>query len=98
MARIDFKPDRAGLRELLNDAGPIASEVNSLAHSVDANLKAQGITVAHGEAMPTKVDQYTTDRRAASVTIAHPAGLNVQAKHGALTKAAAAAGLEVRAK
>jgi len=44
------------------------------------------------------VKEYTTDRAAAAVTIAHPAGLAIQAKHGALTKAAAAVGLEVRAK
>lgn len=44
------------------------------------------------------VKEYTTDRAAAAVTIAHPAGLAIQAKYGALTKAAAAVGLEVRAK
>jgi hypothetical protein len=37
---------------------------------------------------------YTTDRAAASVSV--PAGL--QAKHGVLTRAASAAGLEVRPK
>jgi len=40
------------------------------------------------------VNHYTTDRPAASVTI--PAAR--QAKHGTLTKAASAAGLEVKAK
>jgi len=34
----------------------------------------------------------------ALVTIMHPAGRAIQAKHGALTKAAAAAGLEVKSK
>lgn len=41
------------------------------------------------------VDSYTTDRAAASVTLAHPAGVPVEAKYGVLTRAAAAAGLQV---
>jgi hypothetical protein len=95
MASIDFRPDRHGLKQLLQSLdGP----VNSLADQVASNLKSQGRTVAHGDTMPVVVDLYTTNRAAASVTIAHPAGLAVQAKHGALTAAAAAAGLEVRSK
>lgn len=45
--------------------------------------------------MPVTVKAYTSDRERASVFLAHPAGLAVQAKHGALTKAAADLGLEV---
>lgn len=41
---------------------------------------------------------YTTDRAKGSVTIAHPAGLAIEAKHGALKKAAASVGLTVRSK
>lgn len=41
-----------------------------------------------------EVDHYVTDRAAASVSV--PAGK--QAKHGVLTRAASAAGLEVKAK
>ena len=58
-------------------------EINALAEKVADNA---------GDAV--WVDSYTTDRAAASVTI--PAAR--QAKHGTLTKAASAAGLEVKAK
>lgn len=44
------------------------------------------------------VEPYTTDRSAAAVTIAHPRGRLLQATRGALTRAAARAGLEVRAR
>jgi hypothetical protein len=43
-----------------------------------------------------KVKLSTTDRAHAEVILAHPAGIAVQAKHGALTKAASQAGLEVK--
>jgi hypothetical protein len=45
--------------------------------------------------VPVLVRPYTTDRAAARVTIAHLSGAALQAKHGALTKAAASLGLEV---
>jgi hypothetical protein len=91
MANIELHTD---LDALLKDPG-IASVINGLAQSVAVNAR---YTTSDGETLPVVVDQYTTDRRAASVTIAHPAGLAVQAKHGVLTRAASAAGLEVRAK
>jgi hypothetical protein len=59
------------------------AEINALAQRVAGNA---------GDAV--WVNHYTTDRAAASVTI--PAAR--QAKHGTLTKAASAAGLEVKAK
>lgn len=58
-------------------------EINALAEKVKANA---GDTAW--------MNTYTTDRAAASVTI--PAAR--QAKHGTLTRAASAAGLEVKAK
>lgn len=91
MAILDLHLD---LDALLID-GALAAAVNSLARSVAAN--AQHTTEA-GVLLPIIVDEYTTDRRAASVTIAHAAGLAAQAKHGVLTKAAASVGLEVRAR
>jgi hypothetical protein len=45
---------------------------------------------------PVAADVTTTDRAHGRVTISHPAGAAVQAKRGSLTKAAAAAGLEVK--
>lgn len=95
---IDFRLDRSGLKQLLRSQ-QLGSEVTQLANRVAANVRAAGQKVEHGEVeIPVVVDEYTTDREAASVTLAHPAGLAVQAKHGLLTKAAAAVGLEVRSK
>lgn len=97
MASLDFRPDRGGIRAVLN-SGEVASAVNSLAHKIAANVEGAGQKVSGDEDLPVVVDEYTTDRSAASVTLAHPAGLAVQAKHGLLTKAAAAAGLEVKSR
>lgn len=94
MASIDFRPDRGGLRELLKSSG-LSAEVNKLAQQVARNA---AHTTSQGVELPIVVDEYTTDRGAASVTIAHPAGLPTQVKYGTLTRAAAAAGLEVREK
>lgn len=61
----------------------MSAEIGALAQEVAANC---------GDAV--WVNHYTTDRSAASVTI--PAAR--QAKHGTLTRAASAAGLEVRSR
>lgn len=65
-------------------------------HAIADNVRAQGITVndltpgtSYEIALPVTVQDDGT------VTIDHPAGIAVQAKHGALTKAASAAGLRV---
>lgn len=59
-----------------------------------STIHALGRQVASGAGDEAEVDFYTTDRAAASVRV--PAAQ--QAKNGALTRAASAAGLEVRAK
>lgn len=91
---VDFRPDRHGYRQVLNSA-EVAAEVNRLAERIAAN--AHHRTQA-GVDLEIVVDEYTTDRGAASVTIAHAAGLATQAKYGTLTRAAAAVGLEVKEK
>lgn len=74
------------------------------AEQVAIKLRAMGIRVgdqdggARERDLPVSVDSQVTDRARSTVTITHPAGLAVQAKHGALTKAAAQAGLEVKDK
>ena len=71
------------------------------AEAVAENVRDQGITVGgfkgdEGDIdLPVTVTETVTDRAHANVTLAHPAGAAVQAKHGALTKAAAQAGLDV---
>lgn len=95
---VTFKLDRAGIREALKSQ-QLRQGTNTLARTVANNVEGQGHKVDHGrDALPVEVEPYTTDRAATSVTIAHPAGAAIQVKHGALTRAAAAAGLEVKSK
>lgn len=81
MASSAFRLSRKGGAEVLKQlaAGP----VNTLAQQV-----------ASAAGADAEVDQYTTDRAAAAVSV--PA--EQQAKDGVLTRAAAAAGLEVQSK
>ena len=46
--------------------------------------------------LPVEVSSYTTDRARATVWLAHPSGVAIQAKHGLLSRAASAVGLEVK--
>lgn len=65
--------------------------INELAAEIAAKVDVGSVTDA-----PVTVLSATTDRAIAIVAIAHPAGDAIQAKHGALTKAAAACGYEVK--
>lgn len=75
--------------------------IRAKAEQVAASVRSKGIRVGdrdggrHEDALPVSVLSTVTDRAKALVTITHPAGDAVQAKHGVLTKAAAEAGLEV---
>jgi hypothetical protein len=101
MARNKVTLNHRGLAELLTST-EMHRLVQDVAEQIGRNVEAQGITVgdkdggAHEIPLPVKVEVTTTDRAHGSVILAHPAGIAVQAKHGALTKAAAEAGLEVR--
>lgn len=92
-----------GIAAILSST-PMHREIQSAAEKVAQNVEAQHITVGdrdggkHEYPLPVKVEVTTTDRAHGRVTLAHPAGQAVQAKHGALTKAAAQAGLDVRAR
>jgi len=86
--RVQIKLDYKGIGEMLKV--DMRETVDELADQVAARVDARG--------EPVEVRKYTTDRAAASVTIASVAGLAIQAKHGALTQAAASVGLEVRSK
>jgi hypothetical protein len=83
--------DHAGIGKFLKETmrGPI----DDLARLVAANVDVGSVTEAE-----VTVRSYTTDRAAAAVSIAHPAGLAIQAKHGALTKALSSQGLTLRSK
>lgn len=96
----NVKLNHAGVAALLKSS-EMDALVNDAAEKVAANVRSQGHDVGaftgSGEiALPVRVSSTTTDRAHASVTLAHPAGIAVQAKHGALTRAAADAGLDVR--
>lgn len=93
--------NHAAVRQVLNSAG-VTAATKAAAEKIAQNVRDQGIKVGdrdggpHEYDLPVTVTMHTTDRAHANVTIAHPAGQAVQSKHGALTKAAAQAGLNVR--
>lgn len=96
----DVKLDHGGIAALLK-SGAMQALVQGAAEEIAENVRSQGITVGASAGgtgdipLPVTVSMTTTDRAHASVTLAHPAGTAVQAKHGALTKAASAAGVGV---
>lgn len=97
---VEVKLNHAGIAALLKSS-ELQALVTGAADEVAANVRGLGITVGDftgpGEIpLPVEVSTTVTDRAHARVTIAHPAGVAVQAKHGALTQAAAAAGLDVQ--
>lgn len=90
--------DSSGIRELLKSAD-VARAVEDAAEAVAENVRAQNIAVegVPGDvALPVSVRMVETDRAHAIVAITHASGEAVQAKHGALTKAAAEAGLDFK--
>lgn len=87
----DFQLDVAGVREILQSDG-LRAVVDGLADEVATTVRA---SLPPGTVV--EVRRYTTDRGAASVVIADVRGMAWQARDGVLTRAAGAAGLEVRA-
>lgn len=83
MARPKFKIDHAGMAEILNSA-EVAQAVHAVAEKAAAEARGSA-TVQRHEA-EVVVDDYTTDRAASSVTIAHPGGLGMEAKYGVLSR------------
>lgn len=96
----DIKLDKAGLGVILKSAA-MRKMTEDAAEQLAENVRDQGIQVGafkgSGEIeLPVTVGTGTTDRADATVILAHPAGIAVQAKHGALTRAASALGLTVK--
>lgn len=87
----DVRLDSDGIAKLLNSP-EVARAVRELAERVADGVKAQkpGADVA--------VDDYVTDRRASGVSILERQARTWQARDGILTRAAASAGLEVKAR
>ena len=100
MARGKVKLDHRGLEAILKGR-EVTAATQEAAEAVAANVKAQAHAVEGipgNIELPVKVSMFETDRAHGVVALAHPSGEAVQAKHGALTKAAAEAGLEFRAR
>jgi hypothetical protein len=96
----NVKLNRAGIAAILK-SGEMQALVAKAADEIAENVRGQGFTVGplkgSGQIpLPVTVSTTVTDRAHASVILAHPAGIAVQAKHGALTRAASAAGLNVK--
>lgn len=84
--------DSDGMADLLK-SGEVADVVHAYAESVAVTVRAA--LAAKDPPVSVVTDRYVTDRAAASVLIADVRGRIYQARDGVLTKAAAAAGLEV---
>lgn len=88
--------------------GDMRGPIDELASKIAESVRSLGIKVGDRDGGASEYDlpvtvrsymsTYKTGRAAAAVSIAHPAGLAVEAKHGALRKAAASLGLEVKSK
>lgn len=101
MARGSVKLNRAGVQAMLKSTG-MHRVIQAKTEEIAQKVRDQNITVGdkdggrHETDLPVKVEVGTSDRARGVVLLAHPAGLAVQAKHGALTKAASASGLQVK--
>lgn len=82
--------DSAGIREFLG-----SSEVRALVDGVAEDVRAR----TRAKLPPgtrVEIKKYTTDRGAASVTVADVRGMAWQARDGILTRSAGEAGIEVK--
>lgn len=86
-----FELDSAGVRDLLKGQ-EVRDLIDGYAQQVADNVKS---LVRSG--VPVEVRKYTTDRGAATVVVADVRAMAWQARDGILTRAAAHAGLEVKA-
>lgn len=89
MTKARISINRGGLMDFL--ATHYGAELEAVTRAVAA-----AVDVPEGVEVVTKVDRDRTGRPRGMVTIAHPSGIALQAKHGVLTRAAAAQGLDIR--
>jgi hypothetical protein len=95
MARSKITLDHSGMRELLRSSGVqrvVEQRADAVADAASAapEVRRNGMTVIRSKASAGR------NRARAIVTIAHPGGLAVQAKHGTLSRAVTAAGMTSR--
>lgn len=90
MAQVKYHRDSKGLAEILKSA-EVAKEIGELSEIVAGQIEAStGSEVV--------IDEYVTDRAAASLLLLDRNAMALQAKFGVMTRAAAAVGLEVKSK
>lgn len=99
MAPSKVRIDSAGLAEVLASA-EVTAAIEALGTAVAA---AVGTPTASGKAIPVEKRSRTAQggrlrgvRPAVDITLAHVAGMGVEAKRAPLTRAAASVGLEVK--
>lgn len=93
VANSKVKLDSKGILAILAGAD-VAKALDAVAGEVAGAITA----TSHDGEVPVLVETHTTDRAKVFVTLAHPAGLGLEAKNGHLRKAAKAAGLQVKAR
>lgn len=93
MSRFSVRLDHEGIAAMLKSA-EVREAVHTLAERAAAAVRADPSVVRHKA--PVRVADYTTDRAASSVTIAHAGGRGMEAKHGSLSRGAAEVGLDVK--
>lgn len=90
-----FRVDRDGVAEILRSP-ELAAHLRELAEQVATNARSQGHRVTSGDLLPVDVlTDPSPDRVGFTVAVRHPAGMGMEAKHGVLTHAAGALGLDV---
>lgn len=88
-----------GALAALAKSAEVQDALNEAAERVADRVRAQSIGVGGEDFSPSEIPlpvEVKPWKDGPSVILAHPAGLAVQAKHGVLTKAAAAEGLEMK--
>lgn len=97
---VTVKLDHAGIAAILASS-KVAAQVHGLAETIASGAEVD----AHDGPVEVLVEDYraklkrdTTTRAASAVTLAHPAGLGLEARYGTLTRAARAAGVEVKSR
>jgi len=100
MAKPKIKLDRRGIGAVL--AG---GEVTGVIADLGEDVASRVYEDSHDGIVPVDATPYrarlrgdTVPRAAVAVTMAHPAGMAIEAKRGSLVAAASAAGLEVTAR
>lgn len=86
--RLDF----AGISAVLRSQ-PVQEAVTRTAEAIAEHVRAASKIQQHGATVV--VESYETDRAAASVLVKHPAALRIEGKHGTITAAVAASGLQL---